>query len=247
MGELIRIGAEEGGNGLGATVNTHGAQVESLSIGRDHFVFPADLIATADGFKLRGGIPLCSPYFGPDLIGDGPQHGYAREVDWEILDQGERYVRLGHIVEDGYRYKGLEHQLGIQIIDLAHIRILAVNLRLTNRGQEGIVVSPGFHPYFSGPAEFGECSPVAKQDSTVNLTENYSMRIIRLLSGATIRMVAINMPNSTVWSDVPEEFHCVEPSVLPISTTPRAEESLTPGESKQYSVSLIINPIKVSV
>lgn len=248
MGELIRIGAKEGALGLGASIDSAGACITELSLGKDHIIFPKDLIATnLDELKFRGGIPLCSPYFGlPELMDKRgmPQHGYARDVDWDIFDHGKRYVCLRHLAGEEVPYGGLEHKLGIQVVDLAHIKILATNLKLTNIGNNKLVVSPGFHPYFSGPAEFGECNQTAKNDIRTQLKDNYSIRTVRLISGAIVKMVAVNMPNSTVWSDLPDEYHCIEPSVLPLSTEPSTEEILVPGASRQYAVSLVITPPK---
>lgn len=37
------------------------------------------------GKALRGGIPLCLPWFGPDKLNPkNPKHGFARNTDWEL-------------------------------------------------------------------------------------------------------------------------------------------------------------------
>lgn len=241
MGELIRIGAEEGQPGLGATIDTTGAWVTSFSLGKDHIFFPKDLIATSEGdTKARGGSHICSLIFGPDPEGKGPQHGYARGVEWAVTGSDLRYVRLRHIASEG-EYAGIQHDLGIQVIDIDHLKILATNMSVTNNGNREIMIAPGFHPYFSGPARFDEGSKVADKDTRVERKGNYTLRTVQLLSGITVNMVAVNCPESTVWSDMPEEFHCVEPSALPLSAEPGPEDVLRPGEFKEYAVSFVLN------
>ena len=46
--------------------------------------------AKLDGSKpISGGIPFCFPQFGP---GEIQQHGFARNVDWAVVEQSETKV-----------------------------------------------------------------------------------------------------------------------------------------------------------
>ena len=46
-----------------------------------------------DGSKaIRGGIPVVFPNFGPWKL--GPQHGFARISNWEVLEEKEDFVIL---------------------------------------------------------------------------------------------------------------------------------------------------------
>ncbi|RKQ34828.1 D-hexose-6-phosphate mutarotase [Kocuria tytonis] len=42
------------------------------------------------GRAIRGGVPVCFPWFGPGRTGDmEPAHGFARITDWQLTEQGE--------------------------------------------------------------------------------------------------------------------------------------------------------------
>ena len=41
---------------------------------------------------ISGGIPFCFPQFGPGAI---QQHGFARNLDWEIIEQSDDKVVMG--------------------------------------------------------------------------------------------------------------------------------------------------------
>lgn len=240
MGELIRIGAPEGAPGLGATIDTTGAWVTSLSSAQDYVFFPRDLVPTEDGLKLRGGMHLCSPYFGKDPLGVGPQHGSARIQDWQVTDSGIRYVRLRQVIDTG-NYDGLSQNLATQVVDIADLQVLATQLSISNQGDRDMFVAPGMHPYFSGPAKFDECHSEAAKDMRSNRTDSYSTRTIDLASGLSVAMVSRNVPNTVAWSDNPAEYHCIEPVALELADDPERSEVLRPGESRSYAVSMRIS------
>ncbi|MGD8177299.1 D-hexose-6-phosphate mutarotase [Marinimicrobium sp. ARAG 43.8] len=61
------------------------------------------------GKALRGGIPVCLPWFGPHPDGDKPQHGFARTRDWMLTQiaqaedgRCELSFELNHAGDDLY-------------------------------------------------------------------------------------------------------------------------------------------------
>ena len=43
------------------------------------------------GKPIRGGVPICFPWFGPRQDGrQGPVHGFARLSEWELTERGDR-------------------------------------------------------------------------------------------------------------------------------------------------------------
>lgn len=68
-----------------AEIDTNGAYLTVLKAGVKNVLFPAQYI----GEKLRGGIPVCAPVFGPgDAVGL-KQHGFARDTEWKVLRQSD--------------------------------------------------------------------------------------------------------------------------------------------------------------
>ena len=78
--------------GDSATVYPFGACVTSyVKGGVDQLMVRPD--AKMDGSKpISGGIPHCFPQFGPGAI---QQHGFARNLDWEVLEQSDSAVTFG--------------------------------------------------------------------------------------------------------------------------------------------------------
>lgn len=72
-------------NGFGrAVVALNGAHVMSwVPAGGRDVLWMSPLSQTIDGRPIRGGIPLCAPWFGPGAEGT-PLHGWARISDWSV-------------------------------------------------------------------------------------------------------------------------------------------------------------------
>lgn len=231
MGELIRIGAEEGAPGLGATIDTAGAWVTSLSMGKDHVLFPRDLVATGpDELKLRGGMHVCSPYFGADRI--GAQHGWARDAEWQPMMLAENVLLLKNPSFYSDFYPGFWSEL----VYYAGRNTFTASLTVSNRRGAiwSVPIAPGFHPYFSGPGEAGPV-PIFEHPKGAD-----PERIIRLANGLDVIMRTENLPGTVRWSDNPEEYHCVEP----IASSRKRKDgiftrtNLKPGETRKYKLEI---------
>lgn len=72
-----------------ARLSLYGAQIlgfRPTGAAEDLFYLSPDA-RYRDGTAIRGGIPLCWPWFGPDTSGrDLPAHGIARLTHWELAD-----------------------------------------------------------------------------------------------------------------------------------------------------------------
>lgn len=69
------------------SVHAHGAHVMSWApAGHDPVVWVSSRAADSYGSAIRGGIPICFPWFGSGRSGDRkPSHGFARVVEWRAL------------------------------------------------------------------------------------------------------------------------------------------------------------------
>ena len=71
-----------------ATIALQGAQVVHWSpVGQHPVIWLSGAARFASGKSIRGGIPLCWPWFGPHPTEPAfPAHGFARTSPWEILE-----------------------------------------------------------------------------------------------------------------------------------------------------------------
>ena len=67
-----------------AKILTQGAQLVSFKLSNVEFFWYADFSTFKYGKAFRGGIPVCWPWFGGE---NSPNHGFARIVDWKLLDR----------------------------------------------------------------------------------------------------------------------------------------------------------------
>lgn len=106
----------------------------------------------APGKSIRGGVPVCWPWFGPHAANPKlPAHGFARTVPWEVratrvLDDNATEITLA-LVETAQTRAMWPHQakLSISITVGARLRIV---LGTENSGKEDIVMGEALHAYF---------------------------------------------------------------------------------------------------
>ena len=105
------------------------------------------------GKAIRGGIPLCWPWFGASPDADKPQHGFARYSKFEIVDQQikDNYVAVVLSLDtkslgDRHEYDGLDFELEVRLSDS-----LWMEMRTTNQSNNIYKINDCFHNYFSIP------------------------------------------------------------------------------------------------
>ena len=105
------------------------------------------------GKALRGGIPLCWPWFGahPANPERYPAHGFARTVVWEmcgarVLPDGSTEVRLG--LRDSDETRALwPHEFALEYI-VTFGQALRVDLKVLNPGRAAFQYTGALHHYF---------------------------------------------------------------------------------------------------
>lgn len=137
-----------------ATISTYAGQVLSfLPKGHQHdLLFLSDSAYYATGKAIKGGVPICWPWFGPDPEEKGrPGHGFVRNRQWEVRETEETdqhiKVTLGVPVSDETRaIWPFEFDLSIEITVGASLEIALIT---KNLGAEPITVTQGLHTYFA--------------------------------------------------------------------------------------------------
>jgi glucose-6-phosphate 1-epimerase len=105
------------------------------------------------GKAIKGGIPVCWPWFGPDPQGKGrPAHGVARISAWEALDTAaleDGALRLALGLTPDARTRGLLDGDITARLDITVGDTLRLALTTHNRGDEAIALTQALHTYFA--------------------------------------------------------------------------------------------------
>ncbi len=104
------------------------------------------------GKAIKGGIPVCWPWFGPDPEGRGrPDHGFVRTRYWRLLStesrvDGSTRVRLGCRDDETSRVLW-PHAFALELAVTVGPS-LEVALTTRNRGEAPITLTQALHSYF---------------------------------------------------------------------------------------------------
>jgi glucose-6-phosphate 1-epimerase len=137
-----------------ATISTYSAQVLSYrpKNQKEDLLFVSDKAFYEDGKAIKGGIPVCWPWFGPDPDGMGrPAHGFVRNRQWEVtasesLADGSTKVVMSLTDSDETRTLWPHpFRLGIEITVSDSLRVALVTC---NCGDKSVTISQALHTYF---------------------------------------------------------------------------------------------------
>lgn len=115
-------------------------------------VWLSKLAKLAPGKSIRGGAPVCWPWFGPHATESSfPGHGYARTVPWAVtatqaLPDGATQIALQLEENDASRAMW-PHQSRCEILVTAG-KTLKIALTTSNLGSEDFVIGEALHTYF---------------------------------------------------------------------------------------------------
>ncbi len=135
-----------------ATVFLHGAHVTDWEpTGFGPVLYLSGASEFADGKAIRGGVPICFPWFGPRADGAaGPAHGFARIEPWEIVFaalSGEE-VHLSFLLRPGEMSRSFGYD-GFQVaFELLIGKALRMRLSVANTGSAPLVFEEALHSYF---------------------------------------------------------------------------------------------------
>ncbi len=120
--------------------------------GQEPVVWLSKFAKFAPGKSIRGGVPICWPWFGPHATDAAlPGHGFARTVMWEVLEtgtmpDGATFLRFGLIENDATRAQW-PHASTVQL-EVTVGAALRVELVTRNTGKESFVLGEALHTYF---------------------------------------------------------------------------------------------------
>lgn len=142
-------------NPLGRTVVAlQGAHVMAFQpAGRDEMLWVSPKTLLQEGVAIRGGIPLCLPWFahGPD---GKTMHGFARVKDWTVtaverLESGATRLTM-ELSGDAATNALWPHAFYFRL-EIEAGRTLKMAMTVENRGADAAPLAFAFHTYFAVP------------------------------------------------------------------------------------------------
>jgi glucose-6-phosphate 1-epimerase len=188
-----------------ARISVYGGQVLSFQPKTEthDLLFVSANAYYAEGKAIKGGIPICWPWFGPDPEGLGrASHGIARNRLWNVLstettETGDTKVVLGFSDSDETQ------QVWPQAFDLS-IEIcvgdgLTVTLVTTNTGEQAFSMTQALHTYFT----VGDITAVTVSGLD---TKHYIDKVDAGTEKTQTGDVAIAQEVDRIYLDVPSEL-----------------------------------------
>ena len=136
-----------------STIALQGAHIMTFTPrGQEPVVWLSKFAKFAPGKSIRGGVPICWPWFGPHATDATlPGHGFARTVMWEVLESGTTpdgatFLRFGLIENDATRAQW-PHASTVQL-EVTVGSALRVELVTRITGKESFVLGEALHTYF---------------------------------------------------------------------------------------------------
>ncbi len=140
-----------------AVISLQGAHLLSwIPKGEEDVIWLSSDVYFEKGKSVRGGIPVCWPWFGAHESNAGyPAHGFARTVLWDIndtcqLDSGETRV---HFKLNMSRLSGQVKKMCPENIEIEYLltigSTLTLELTTLNDSAEIITISEALHTYFN--------------------------------------------------------------------------------------------------
>jgi len=194
-----------------ARISTYAGQVLSFQPHgeEDDLLFVSEYAYYQPGKAIKGGMPVCWPWFGPDPEDKGrPGHGFVRAIQWEVLEtqqmeNGATRLRLG-ITENDDTLKSWPHNFALAI-EVTVGRQLDVSLITINTEESDLTLTQALHTYFK-IGDIGEvavegldgCIYIDKMDDSKEKTQQGTVTISeqtdRIYTGVTGDLV-INDPS----------------------------------------------------
>jgi glucose-6-phosphate 1-epimerase len=137
-----------------AAISVYGGQVLSFQPkGADDLLFVSDNAYYRPGKAIKGGVPICWPWFGPDPEGAGrPSHGFVRNRLWEVisvevLSDGSTLIVLGcSDTDDTRELWSNSFELKIEIVVGAALGVALISRNTSDRPFD---ITQALHTYFA--------------------------------------------------------------------------------------------------
>jgi glucose-6-phosphate 1-epimerase len=134
-------------------IHDQGAQVTRWApAGEAPVLYMSTAVQLAQGRSIRGGIPVCWPWFGPGRVpGMEPAHGFARTAPWQLVertDDGREATFVHRLTSDEVSSPHWPNSYAVELRSRfgAH---LEVSLTTTNTGDTAFEIEEALHTYLA--------------------------------------------------------------------------------------------------
>ena len=136
-----------------ASIALHGAHVmEFQPRGEDPVLWLSRDAIYSEGKSIRGGIPICWPWFGGHPDGELPAHGFVRNRFWQLesseqLENGSTRLVMS-IGDDDTSRSMWDYRFRLRLTIVVGNK-LSLSLEMENLGSSSFTVTAALHSYFS--------------------------------------------------------------------------------------------------
>jgi len=136
-----------------AIISLQGAHILSwIPKNEEEVIWLSDDASFAPSKSVRGGIPICWPWFGAHETNDGfPAHGFARTTDWQIISTealADGTTRISFTTQATAKTQSMWPADTTVQYQLTIGKKLELELITHNNSQQPITISQALHTYF---------------------------------------------------------------------------------------------------
>lgn len=170
-------------------------------------VFISDKANYQSGKAIRGGVPICWPWFGDDKSGLGrPSHGFMRNQQWQILaskKDGDGTITLILGFDSTENTKSIwPHDFELRL-EIVVGQKLELKLKTRNTGQTAFTITQALHTYFN-------ISDIEKIIVTGLDGKNYLDKLVGFAESTQSGDVLVSQEIDRVFQSVKNDVHLID-------------------------------------
>jgi D-hexose-6-phosphate mutarotase len=174
--------------------------------GQEPVIWLSGATKLATGKSIRGGVPICWPWFGPHADAGKPGHGPARTVPWQVVESKtlpDGATRLAFEMVESDAVRALwPHATPVRAV-ITVGRELTIELFTRNRDQAPITIGEALHTYFQvsdiGKARIEGLAGVTFVDKVENSARKVQQGAVTI--GSEVDRVYLGTPGECVIVD----------------------------------------------
>ena len=136
-----------------ATISLYGGQIlEFTAHNKSPLLWLSPLVKFESGVPIRGGIPICAPWFGKHHNSAYPNHGFARTSEWQLSHcevLANQAIKITLSLRQSARTAALGYSDFEMSISFILGQELALEFSMTNHSDTAIDCGWAWHSYFN--------------------------------------------------------------------------------------------------